>query len=262
MRFWTFLLCLLCACQSVSAQSADLVLLNGKIATMDKSRPTVEAIAMKGERILAIGSTARTRNYIGPETQVIDLDGKFAMPGLIEGHAHYIGLGQSKMMLNHASAKTWDDIVKQVEEAVKQTPPGEWIIGRGWHQSKWTEVPEGHVDGYPSHQALSRVSPNNPVLLTHASGHMNFANAYAMRLAKVGKETQPPAGGEILRDADGNPIGVFRETAQGLISRAQRIDDARKSVGERASIFETRFVWLVKNVCVSESPVFRMPVQR
>ena len=221
-----------------TAQEADLVLVNGKIATMDRARPWVEAIAMKGERIISIGSIERAKQFMGRDTEVIDLEGKFAMPGLIEGHAHYIGLGQSKMMLNHASAKSWDDVVKQVEKAVERTPPGEWIIGRGWHQSKWTQAPEGNVDGYPSHQSLSKVSPNNPVLLTHASGHMNFANAYAMRLAGVDQATKPPAGGEILHDKSGAPIGVFRETAQGLITKAQRIDEAKKSVSERAEYFE------------------------
>ncbi len=208
---------------------ADTVLLDGNIVTMDQSRPNAEAIAIKSDRILAVGSTDSIKNYIGVSTQVIDLQGRFTMPGFIEGHAHFVGLGQSMMMLNLTQAKTWDDVVKQVEEAAKVAPAGEWIIGRGWHQSKWDQPPQPNVDGYPTDEAISKVSPNNPVMLTHASGHMSFANGYAMQLAEVDKNTQNPSGGEVLKDSTGKPTGVFRETAMGLIARVRSRDAATVS---------------------------------
>lgn len=206
-----------------------MVLLNGNVVTMDQARPNAQAIAIKADRILAVGSNDAIRNYVGVSTQIVDLEGSFTMPGFIEGHAHFVGLGQSMMMLNLSQAKTWDDVVKQVEEAAKVTPAGEWIIGRGWHQSKWDEAPQPNVDGYPTDDAISKVSPNHPVLLTHASGHMSFANGYAMQLAGVNNDTSNPNGGEILKDSTGKPTGVFRETAMGLISRVRARDAAAES---------------------------------
>jgi predicted amidohydrolase YtcJ len=202
-------------------KKADLVLLGGKVVTVDPKRPTAEALAVRGDRIVAVGSDKEIGAMVGDATRVIRLQGRLAMPGFIEGHGHFVGLGQAKMMLDLSKAKSWDEIVKQVEAAVRAATPGDWIVGRGWHQEKWDRKPEPHVNGYPTHDALSRVSPKNPVLLTHASGHMNFANAEAMRLAGVDASTQAPRGGEILRDKDGKPVGVFRETAQGLVTRAR-----------------------------------------
>jgi hypothetical protein len=203
---------------------ADLVLRNGKIVTMDERQPTAQALAIRGDKIVAVGSNEQIAKLIGDKTQVIDLKGQLAIPGFIESHGHFLGLGQSRMMLDLKDAKSWEDIIAQVEAAVKKTPPGQWIVGRGWHQEKWVRKPDPHVDGYPVHTALSKLSPKHPVLLTHASGHANFANAEAMRLAGVDAKTKNPAGGEILKDAKGEPIGVFRETAQGLISRAHGRD--------------------------------------
>ena len=109
-----------------------------------------------------------------------------------------------------------------VGEAAKKARPGDWILGRGWHQEKWSEVPSPNVDGFPLHEALSRVSPNNPVWLTHASGHAGFANALAMKMAEVQRTTADPAGGQILKDKDGNPTGLFNERAQSLVSASAR----------------------------------------
>ncbi len=213
---------------------ADLVLTNGNIVTMDDAKPSAQALAVKDDRILAIGSSEQIKRFIGEDTEVVDLKGRFTMPGFIEGHAHFVGLGQSMMMLRLQTAKTWDDVVKQVADAAKMTPPGEWIIGRGWHQSKWSKAPTPNVDGYPTADAIDKVAPNNPVLLTHASGHMSFANGYAMKLAGVDNNTENPSGGEILHDESGKPIGVFRETAQGLIGRARARDEIKTTAEQRA----------------------------
>jgi hypothetical protein len=194
----------------LQAQPADLVLRNGKIVTMESSVPEVQALAARGGKIVAVGTNQQMLAYIGSSTKVIDLSGRLAIPGFIEGHGHFTGLGASKMSLNLRDVKNWDQIVAMVAAAAREAKPGTWIIGRGWHQAKWDPPPSPNVQGFPLHDALSKVSPNNPVWLTHASGHAGFANAEAMRLA----------GGEILKDAQGNPTGLFNEQAQGLIGRA------------------------------------------
>jgi predicted amidohydrolase YtcJ len=150
-------------------------------------------------------------------TKAIDLDGMLAIPGLIESHGHFTSMGRSMMILNFMEAKNWDEIVATVKEAVEKSQPGEWIMGRGWHQEKWDKAPRPNVDGLPVHHKLSSVSPDNPVLLSHGSGHASFANAKAMELSGITKDTPDPEGGEIVKDGSGNPIGVFRETAQGLL---------------------------------------------
>lgn len=219
------LLAVLSACAADSgpeaSEAADLVLLNGNIATVEEDQPTAQALASRDGRIVAIGSDEEIRGFIGDDTEVIDLEGRFAMPGFIEGHAHYMGVGQAQLQLDLMDVESWEEIVQMVAGAVGESEPGELITGRGWHQEKWTQRPELHVDGLPHHGSLSAVSPDNPVILTHASGHATFANAYAMELSGITAETPDPDGGEIVRDAQGNPIGAFRETASGLLGPAR-----------------------------------------
>ena len=208
------------ACGGAGDDAADLVLRNGKIVTLDASRPEAQALAARDGRIVSVGSDADVESLIGPETRVIDLDGQLAIPGFIEGHAHYTGVGLSKLQLNLMDVANWDEVVGMVETAVAEAQPGELITGRGWHQEKWDRTPEPNVDGLPHHSALSAVSPDNPVILTHASGHATFANAKAMELAGITAATPDPDGGEIVRDASGSPVGAFRETASGLLGPA------------------------------------------
>jgi predicted amidohydrolase YtcJ len=202
-------------------QPADLVLVNGKIVTMDESKPVAEALAIGQSRILAVGSDKEIKSYISDSTQTIDLDGKLAIPGFIDSHGHFNSLGYSKMQLNLMNVKNWDEVVDMVKAAVSKAKPGEWIRGRGWHQEKWDRVPNPNVDGLPFHDSMSRVTPENPVLLAHASGHSCFANAKAMELAGIDEKTPNPPGGEIIKDENGKPIGIFRETAQDLLGKAQ-----------------------------------------
>jgi predicted amidohydrolase YtcJ len=202
------------------AQPADLVLRNGKLITLESGAPQAQALAARGGKITAIGTNQQMQAFIGPSTKVIDLGGRLAIPGFIEGHGHFMGLGSSKMVLNLRDVKNWDQIVAMVAAAAREAKPGTWILGRGWHQAKWDPPPSPNVQGFPLHDALSKASPHNPVLLTHASGHAGFANAEAMRLAGIDKNTPNPPGGEILKDAQGNPIGLLNETAQQLASRA------------------------------------------
>ncbi len=199
---------------------ADLVLHNGKIATVDTARPSAQALAVRGDSIVALGTDEEINRYIGDKTQVIDLAGKLAVPGFIDSHLHFMGVGETKLQLDLTKAKNWDDIVAMVAEAVKTTPPGQPIRGRGWHQEKWDKVPQPNVQGFPLHDALSNVSPNNPVYLVHASGHATIVNAKAMELAGITKQTPDPEGGDLVRDRNGNPIGTFRERAAGLVTRA------------------------------------------
>jgi predicted amidohydrolase YtcJ len=217
------------ATQTAQITPADLVLRNGKVVTVDDTRPSAEAIAVSGDTIAAVGSNQEMQKYVGSATKVIDLNGALAVPGLIDAHVHFTGVGQAAMNLKLATAKEWDDIVRMVAEAAKTAKPGEWILGRGWHQEKWGHRPEPQVEGFPVHDRLSRVSPNNPVLLTHASGHAAFANAKAMEVAGVTKETADPAGGKILKDRRGEPTGLFNERAQGLITRALEADRAKRT---------------------------------
>ena len=206
---------------AVHAEIADLVLRGGKVVTMDAALPLAQAVAISGERIVAVGSDEQIGPRIGPTTQVIELAGRLVVPGFIEGHGHFLSLGEQKLKLDVSDAESWEEVVRRVAAAVQKTPKGKWIDGRGWHQGKWKVPPVPSVQGYPVVDALSRASPDHPVMLTHGTGHMCLANALAMELAGVTAETRAPAGGEILRDAAGKPTGVFRETAMNLIDRAR-----------------------------------------
>jgi len=198
---------------------ADLVLRNGRIVTVDDRMPEAQALAARAGKIVFVGTTADVAKFVGPSTQVIDLNGQFAMPGFIEGHGHFTGIGENRINLDFMNTKSWDEIVHMVAQAVEKAKPGEWIIGRGWHQDKWTSRPDPNVEGFPLHASLDKVSPNNPVVLTHASGHASFVNAKAMELSGITKSTANPSGGEILKDKDGNPTGLMREQAQQLVKR-------------------------------------------
>jgi len=209
--------------------SADLVVRNGKIVTLDDGRPEAQAIAVGGDTIVAIGSNQEIQAYVSASTKVIDLKGALAVPGLIDAHAHFTDVGQAAMALKLASARDWDDIVRMVGDAARRAKPGDWIIGRGWHQEKWLRPATPNVEGFPVHETLSRASPDNPVLLTHASGHAVFANAKAMAVAGITMITPDPPGGKILKDPSGNPTGLFNERAQRLILDALAADRAKRT---------------------------------
>lgn len=217
---------------------ADLIITNGNIFTVEKDNHVAEAIAVKDDRIIAIGSSTEIDKFLHEKTKVINAEGHFIMPGFIEGHGHFSALGKSLQSLNFLNSKSWQDIVNMVENEVKITAPGEWITGGGWHQEKWFESPGETVLGFPLHHELSRISPDNPVLLNHASGHALFANAKAMELAGVQAETANPMGGEIIRDASGQAIGVFQENAEQIIYNVYK--EYLKSMDEN----ELNRIWL------------------
>jgi predicted amidohydrolase YtcJ len=197
---------------------ADLVLLNGNIVTVDDGMPKAQALAVTGDLITAAGSNKEMEKYISEKTEVLNLNGKFVIPGFIDGHAHFLGLGYAKMKLDLTKTVNWDQVINMVKQAVQQSRQGEWILGRGWHQEKWDNLPKESVEGYPVHDALSKISPENPVILTHASGHAIFVNAKAMFLAGITKSIPDPDGGRIVRKPNGGPSGVFLENAEELIN--------------------------------------------
>jgi predicted amidohydrolase YtcJ len=223
---YTFLVlsCFTFACKQKQLPG-DLVFLGGKIYTASMQQPTVEAVVVINDKIEFAGSEAEAKKYISDKTQVIDLKGKTMTPGFIEGHGHIMGIGYNELNLDLMNIKSYDELVSRVKEAVSKAKPGQWIVGRGWHQDKWDVKPKKMVKGFQTHQQLSEVSPDNPVFLSHASGHAGLANAKAMELAGVNvlskekiRKDRTMEGGEIIRDEQGNPTGIFNENAMILIT--------------------------------------------
>jgi predicted amidohydrolase YtcJ len=199
-------------CELRTQPPADLVLRGGKVVTLNPERPVAEAIAVTGGRITAVGSSTEMNSYVGPETQIIELEGALATPGFIEAHAHFMDLGESRMTLDLVGTESADQIASLVAETSKQTPEGAWIRGHGWDQNDW-EVKE-----FPTYAILDGVAPEQPVFLTRVDMHAAWANTKAMEMAGITSESEDPEGGEIVRDEDGNPTGVFIDNARDLIT--------------------------------------------
>ena len=208
------------SCTPPMDQGVDMILVNGNVITMDTKLAKAEAIAIKDGRIQEVGDNEKIKALAGENTETLDLEGQTAIPGFIEGHGHFSGLGYSLIRLNLMKTKNWDEIVELVAERVKTAQPGEWIEGRGWHQEKWDKEPSEVVEGYPTHEQLSAISPDNPIILRHASGHSAFANAKAMELTGITVETPAPKGGRIVRETSGEAIGVFEERAMDVLYEA------------------------------------------
>jgi hypothetical protein len=213
----------LVSCSSEPDNPADSVFINGIVYTVDEANPKAEAVAVKDGLILAVGTSEEIQAYVGKATEVIDLQGKTMTPGLIESHAHLMGIGYNKLELDLMYVKTYDELVEKVAEAVAKAKPGDWITGRGWHQDKWIEKPEKMVKGFQTNDKLNEVSADNPVYLSHASGHASFANAKALEMAGIsnltGERPGEVEGGEIIVDDLGNPTGVLTERASALVAR-------------------------------------------
>lgn len=223
------------------SEQATLVLRGGKVISVDPEIGEAQAIAVRGHEIAAVGSDAEIEAHIGPETQIIELNGRTVIPGFIEGHGHFLGLGWTRQHLELAGAQTWDDIVDSVAQAAEDAPEGAWIEGHGWHQDKWLRVPETAVEGVPRNDQLNEVAPNNPVLLGHASGHAAIANDAALAAAGIGDLTEDPPGGTIVRDSSGKATGLLRETAQNVVESARtewadQRSDAEKLAEKRQQV--------------------------
>ena len=224
----SFLFLFFVSCES---QKADMIIHNGMIYTMNDLNPTAEAVAIGSGKIIALGKYTDLDPLITPRTKIINLRGATMTPGIIEGHGHFYGLGLAKMQLDLSKTESYQDLIDMVSDAVENSKPGEWILGRGWHQSKWSDDKSDFVKGFQTHERLSEISPNNPVWLKHASGHAGFANQKAMDIAGVNKETEFGFGGEIIKDLSRKPTGVFNERAQGLIS-----EKVENNLGEESDL--------------------------
>ena len=205
---------------SATVTPVDMILHNGVVISVDAQNRQYEAIALHQGKIQALGSTKALRAHIGPETNVIDLKGRTVIPGLIEGHGHFLSLGRAQQILDLTQAQSFSEIVRQVATAADSAEPGTWIFGRGWHQDKWLVEEFKTVDGVPINVPLNAVAPDNPVYLGHASGHAAFANDAALAAANIVNSTPNPDGGTIVRSASGRATGLLRENAQKLVERS------------------------------------------
>lgn len=245
------LLLFACAQPNSTTNVPELILFNGNIFTADSLNPEVTAVAILGDRIMAVGKDDEIRKLAGKNTQVVDLEGNFAMPGFIEGHGHFNGLGQSLVNLNLLNTKTWAEITGLVAQKAKMVKPGQWIEGRGWHQEKWSESAGPTVNGYPYNTELNTAAPDNPVILYHASGHGLIANAKAIELAGISSETTDPIGGRIVRDARGKITGVFEENAMELIEKPFAAWQNLRSEAEKIAAFE-KATQLAAELCLAK----------
>jgi predicted amidohydrolase YtcJ len=218
-----------CAASILTAASApakdapaDLVLRHAIVHTVDGHRPLAEAVAVRGGRIVAVGRDADVDPLVGPGTRVLDLSGRTVVPGFDDAHAHLLGIGFARMDVDLKGTRSFAEVLARVAAAVKGRPPGEWVRGRGWHEGKWEAQAPGAVRGFPTHQALSAISPDHPVVLERADGHAVLANARAMALRGITRATTAPEGGEVIRDAAGEPTGVFVDNAQSLVEPPAR----------------------------------------
>ena len=193
---------------------ADTVLINGVVLTVDRGDTVAQAVAITGGRVAAVGSTAQIKAMAGPKTEVIDLRGRAVTPGLIDTHVHFSAAASLFTVdLGDADVKSIEEVKKRIAAQVVKLKPGEWVRGRGWDEGKYAER------RYITAADLDAVAPNNPVWLTHTTGHYGVANSYAMKIAEIRATTADPPAGTIDRDGKGAPTGVFKESAMGLVSR-------------------------------------------
>ena len=226
------------AATQTDVEIADRILTGGTVITVDSDQPQAQAIALKDGRILAVGSIDEIARHAGDGTDIIELNGRVALPGFIEGHGHFLGLGQALMILDLTPTRSFDAIVIMVAGAAADAEPGEWIVGRGWHQERWDETDQPTYDGVPHHRRLSAVSPDNPVLLVYASGHGAYANAAALALGGIDRDTPDPDGGTIVRDDNGEATGFLRQAAQNAVRARLMADQEDLSEAEQQARFE------------------------
>jgi predicted amidohydrolase YtcJ len=207
-----FIFCIL-AVKADKEIKADLVFKNGKVLKLDDKMGIAEAVAVKGGKVIGVGSSIDINKYIGEETKVFNLEGRLLMPAFVESHAHFYSLGKSLFQLNLVGTESAEEIAMMVKKAADEVPAGQWVLGRGWDQNDWK------VKKFPDHVILDKASPENPVILRRIDGHAAWVNGAALQIAEITKDTKDPEGGEILRDAGGNPTGVLIDNAINLVSK-------------------------------------------
>jgi predicted amidohydrolase YtcJ len=199
---------------STKTETADAVFKNGNIYTVNERQPRAEAIAVKGGKIIFVGSNKDARAYEGKTTRVVDLKGNTVVPGLTDSHYHLSGVGEREMTLNLEGTTSLEDFLAKVKARVDKAKPGEWVTGRGWIETFWKPPV------FPTRWDLDKISPNNPVILTRADGHATVANSAALKIAGVDKSTPNPFGGEIVKDKQaGEPMGMLLDGAQSLVRK-------------------------------------------
>jgi predicted amidohydrolase YtcJ len=220
-----------------SKPTADLIVTNAKVWTVDKAYPTAQAVAVLGDRIIAVGSNADVEVLRRPDTKVVDAGGKLLLPGFNDAHVHFVdgGLQLDSVQLNDATST--DEFVRRVREQAQKTPKGEWIKGGDWDETKWSPP------NLPTKELIDPVTPDNPVFLGRYDGHGAVANSAALRLAGITAQTPDPPGGVIVRDAQGNPTGALKDAAKELVikviprlSHEQRLRAMRRALEYAASL--------------------------
>ncbi len=214
-------------------RTASLVLQHGRILTLDERHPEAKALAINGDSIIAVGSDADIAPYISTDTRVINLKGRLAMPGFIEGHGHFMELGKSLLALDLTKVDSWDTIVAMVADTARRSQPGTWLMGHGWHQDKWYRpaVPGG--DEFLLDGKLNAAAPENPVLLSHASFHAMIVNAQALAMTGIPVAAPAPLPAGIMRDSAGKLVGLLRDKDQAAVYAALRHDQQRQSPDQR-----------------------------
>ncbi|MFQ5636491.1 MAG: amidohydrolase [bacterium] len=198
---------------SCSQQKADLVLKNGVIYTVDESYPKAEAVAVSGDKIVAVAGNLDIETFIGEHTQVIDLEGKTVVPGFIDSHYHFMGVGRREFHLNLDGARSLQEFLDKVKAEASKKKPGEWVTGRGWIEEDWPSKT------FPTRSDLDKVAPENPVILGRADGHAVVVNSRALEIAGITKESPNPQGGEIVRDRTGTANGLILDKAMALVRK-------------------------------------------
>ena len=193
--------------------SADLVVTNANIRTMDAKRTTARSIAVLNGKIIAIGSDADTKPLVGAKTRVIDAGGKLILPGFNDAHVHFLGTGEQLSSVDLRTAKTPEEFVRRIKDFAAKLPKGRWIQGGQWDHENWKP------NNLPTAAMIDAATPDNPVFVNRLDGHMALANSLAMKLAGVNKDTKEIDGGLIVRDAAGNPTGVFKDAAEAYINK-------------------------------------------
>jgi predicted amidohydrolase YtcJ len=206
--------------------TADLVLVGGKVLTMEPNQPEATAIAVEADRIVAVGSDEEIRGMAAPNARIIELEGKTVVPGMMDAHVHFIGIGSRRLNIDASQAESKREIVEMVAERVAQSNPGDWIRGRGWDQNNWP------VKAFPTKEDLDAVSPENPVYLGRVDGHAAWVNSKALEIAGITKDTPDPHGGQIIHDDSGEPTGTLIDNAFRIVS--QHIPPMSKDEKKRA----------------------------